>query len=345
MLAGDQFGALLKVLKDAFPKIFKLQMMVRVQLSKNLNEVAGGNDLDEVLYNLITTAESEGWMEELIKKAHQYSPDNSQLKNFYDEYFSNSPVISLEKRTPCPSSQKLEQEQATTKLPHMLLNPCKFDLSELIRRCLNVLEEKHGIVGLAVSYNQDPFLKYFCERLRDRLGKSNIDCRDALTLDYRTPVDKAVSIIKRYKPLLQTHDVICPIRVQVSEPNSSHEFWHKISAEFKEKFEHRLIIIMVSSERKFFPQGVIQISSPKFTKADAHNWILDVTKALGWEEQVIEKWKYLMKSECLQSDTNNELLDIRYVYEHLDYAINLLQKSPSADAFLETLEQRIQAYD
>ncbi|AFZ15532.1 hypothetical protein Cri9333_4757 (plasmid) [Crinalium epipsammum PCC 9333] len=349
-LKGNQFQLLIQALGDAFPDLSRLEMMVRLQLDKNINEISVQKALDLVLFDLIKIADSEGWLKDLIQKAHFSNPNNVLLKNYCNEYLynyslkENSPTPSIEKGNQCSSSTILGQEQAMVKKPHELLNPCNFDLSELIKQCLNILDEKQGIVGLAVSYDQDPFLKYFCERLKDRLGKSNISCKDALTLNYFTPVDQAVSIIKRYKSLLQTHEVICPIRVQVSDSTLSHEFWQKASAEFNNDFEYRLIIIMVGSESICFPKGVNQISSPTFTKADAHDWIVDVTKAMGWEDHVIDEWKSLMKSDCLQSDTNNGFLDVRLVYEHLVDTIDLLQKMPSADNFITTLKQRIQAY-
>jgi hypothetical protein len=319
-LKGIELRQLKKALLSAFPDPATLEQMVRFGLDQNLDSLATGN-YDNVVFKLIEWAESKGKLKELLTAACSEdfggNPGNPDL---------------------APFCEQLRQPQGTTKQSHRLMNPCAFDLGELIRSCLNILEDKQGLVGLAVPYNQDPFLIYFCERLKERIGKSHTDNKQPLTLDnYRTSVDTAVTTMKRYKRLLQKGDVICPIRVAVSDSNSSHEFWKKISAEFQEPqnpFEHRLIIIMVSSECKFFPQGVIQLTPPQFTKADAHEWILEVTNNLGWREEDRNKWKRYMIDECLES----ECLNTRLVYEHLEYAIKLLQQNHTAEAFLQELE-------
>jgi hypothetical protein len=316
-LKGKQFRQLKEALLSAFPHRAKLKQMVRCGLEENLDAIATGQDYDEVVFKLIEWAEANGKLQKLLivvrSEEDEGNSGNADLKRICEE---------------------LLQGQTATKQSHRLLNPCNFDLSELIRNSLNLLEDKQGVVGLAVPYNQDPFLKHFCERLKERIGKSYTDCKQPLTLDhYRTSVDTAVMRIKGYKRLLQKGDVICPIRVALSDSNSSDEFWQKISAEFQEKFQHRFIIIMVSSECKFFPKGVIQLEPPKFTKADAHEWVLDVTNILGWGELHRNKWKQYMIDECLQS----EFLDIRSVYEHLEYTIGLLQKNYTAEAFLQEL--------
>ncbi|NMG10539.1 effector-associated domain EAD1-containing protein [Brasilonema sp. UFV-L1] len=320
-LKGTQFRQLKEALLSAFPNRAKLKQMVRFGLDQNLDAIATGENDEEVVFKLIEWAETNANLENLLiavrDKDRDGNPGNPELKRICEE---------------------LLQGQTTTKQSYRLMNPCTFDLGELIRSCLNILEDKQGLVGLAVPYNQDPFLIYFCERLKERIGKSHTDNKQPLTLDnYRTSVDTAVTTMKRYKRLLQKGDVICPIRVAVSDFKSSNEFWEKISAEFQDtqnSFEHRFIIIMVSSEYKFFPQDVTQLTPPQFTKADAHEWILEVTDNLGWTEEDRNKWKRYMIDECLES----ECLNTRLVYEHLEYAIKLLQQNLSAEAFLQELE-------
>jgi len=319
-LDGEKLEQLQNALLSAFPDQGELEQLVRFKLNKNLNTiaVANGATYSDVIFKLMIWAESEGKLTKLISAICSKKPENSQLM---------------------PFCEQLQQQQATTKQSYRLMNPCTFDLGELIRSCLNILEDQQGLVGLAVPYNQDPFLRYFCERLKERIGKSSTDNKPPLTLDnYLTSVGDAVTTIKRYKRLLQKGDVICPIRVAVSDPNSSEEFWQQISAEFQDiqnANEHRFIIIMVSSECKFFPQGVTQLTPPQFTKADAHEWVLEVTDNLGWREEDRNKWKRYMIDKCFES----ECLNTRLVYEHLESAIKLLQENHTAEIFLQKLEQ------
>jgi hypothetical protein len=208
-----------------------------------------------------------------------------------------------------------------------LLKPYYFDLNELIKRCLDEVVDKKGLVGLAVPYDENPFPQYFCQRLKDRLDKKQIYDRDVVTLDYRNPVDRVVKIIKEYKEkLLKKGIVICPVRVDLSGMNSIAEFWQKISNEFTE-IEHSLILVIVSSEPILLEnQNLIKLDSPRFTKADVHEWVLDVTRALEWgeeEKEVKEKWK----KKIIGEDIQTEPLDIRSVYDNLRYTIEILQEN------------------
>ncbi len=68
-LSGEQRKKLRKGLLSAYPSIPNLKMMVDDELGHNLDAIAGGSNLQEVVFNLIITAESEGWLEKLVSAA------------------------------------------------------------------------------------------------------------------------------------------------------------------------------------------------------------------------------------------------------------------------------------
>src|SRR5579871_40125 len=86
-LSGDQFKQLQQALMSAFPSVAKLAMMVRTGVGENLRSVAGGDDLAEVTFNLITWAEADGRLEELVQKAYDANPGNLELQSFAEQYF------------------------------------------------------------------------------------------------------------------------------------------------------------------------------------------------------------------------------------------------------------------
>ena len=81
-LSGQQRKKLQDALMDAFPDKSSLEQMISFQLNKNLDEIASGNDLKEVVFKLIKKAESGSWIKNLISGACEYNPGNQSLKEW-----------------------------------------------------------------------------------------------------------------------------------------------------------------------------------------------------------------------------------------------------------------------
>ena len=218
----------------------------------------------------------------------------------------------------------------------------RFDLTQLVDKCLGELLGKRGLIGLAVPCGEKAFLKNFCDRLKHELGRSNIQIRQPLSLNPQViSVSKAVEAIRQYQKLLQTSDVICPIRVGVCDASSNipKDFWQQIQSAFQGDFKYRLIIVMVGSVDCIFPPDAILIHPPQFQEIHAFQWIRDITRSLSWED-VMDEWRQKMIDRCLCDELQPGCLDVGLVYEHLDYTLSLLQKHPALTAatFLEFLD-------
>jgi len=217
----------------------------------------------------------------------------------------------------------------------------RFDLSQLIERCLEELYDKRGLVGVVVPCDTDAFLKNFCDRLKFELDRSNTQIRRTLALKPQTTsVSSAVEVIKQYKKLLQISNVICPIRVGIVDPTSSipKDFWQQLQKEFQETFPYRLIIVMVGPGDCAFPPEAILLQPPQFKRVHAMQWIRDIAQLLNWM-QFLDEWVQKMVACCPNDEQQADLLDVGLVYEHLEYTLELLQQEqfPSAEAFLERL--------
>ena len=81
-LSGQQRKKLQDALIAAFPDKASLKQMLDYGLGKNLDAIAGGSDLKEIVFNLIKKAEAGNWIENLIAAAHNSNPGNSTLKEF-----------------------------------------------------------------------------------------------------------------------------------------------------------------------------------------------------------------------------------------------------------------------
>ncbi len=92
-LTGNQRKELVEAILDAYPEQFDLEMMVSVELEENLNAIAGGKNLKQVVFSLIKWAEARGKIEVLIIAAYKTNPGNEQLQNFYRSIFQQKFVI------------------------------------------------------------------------------------------------------------------------------------------------------------------------------------------------------------------------------------------------------------
>jgi uncharacterized protein YjbI with pentapeptide repeats len=97
-LSGKQREEFQNAMVSAFPKTISLEMMLKNKLSKNLEVIAKGNDQKEIIFKLINRAESEGWLEELVYKAHEHNPGNPELKQFVESFKEENARPDI----PCP---------------------------------------------------------------------------------------------------------------------------------------------------------------------------------------------------------------------------------------------------
>ena len=96
-------------------------------------------------------------------------------------------------------TQQQRQEPTERKPFYSLLHPQNFDLTTLLRDCVNVLDDRQGLIGLAVPYEKREFPKYFCNRLKDNLGKKDIRILETTLKPQINSVDR---VLNQTQPLL-----------------------------------------------------------------------------------------------------------------------------------------------
>jgi hypothetical protein len=78
-LNGEKLQHFSEALRDAFT-VQRLKEMLRFRLDKRLDDYSLGEDYKEIVFELITSAEAEGWTAELVVAARQSNPGNSLLQ-------------------------------------------------------------------------------------------------------------------------------------------------------------------------------------------------------------------------------------------------------------------------
>ncbi|MDF5714424.1 MAG: COR domain-containing protein, partial [Rhizonema sp. NSF051] len=82
-------------LVSAFPEKSLLDQLLYFELNQNLNQITDkDSNLENIVFELIRKAESEGWLEDLIGAAQKENPKNSQLSVIAGELLSpNAPSL------------------------------------------------------------------------------------------------------------------------------------------------------------------------------------------------------------------------------------------------------------
>ncbi|MDZ8083843.1 MAG: effector-associated domain EAD1-containing protein [Nostoc sp. DcaGUA01] len=80
-LSGQQRKELQLALIDAFPNTASLEQMLAFELDKNLRAIAGEGSLQDIVFKLIQTANSQGWIEDLVRAACASNPGNPKLRD------------------------------------------------------------------------------------------------------------------------------------------------------------------------------------------------------------------------------------------------------------------------
>ncbi|MBS9394372.1 MAG: trypsin-like peptidase domain-containing protein [Dolichospermum sp. LBC05a] len=81
-LSGSERKELRKALVDAYRTPKQLRTMVNEELGENLEAIAGGDNLNDIAFELIQWAEARSKIHELILAASVENSENTRLKNF-----------------------------------------------------------------------------------------------------------------------------------------------------------------------------------------------------------------------------------------------------------------------
>ncbi|NEO78097.1 effector-associated domain EAD1-containing protein [Moorena sp. SIO4G3] len=99
MNAGNTPGYLLKQIESAlcraFPSKTQLEMMLRHQFSQNLEEIARGENLTEIVYKVVDYFNTSNSLEKLIKKALNENPNNASLKAIKEKFEITTSLVNL----------------------------------------------------------------------------------------------------------------------------------------------------------------------------------------------------------------------------------------------------------
>ncbi len=122
MSSRQQLKQLQLALINAFPSKSSLEQLLYFELEKNLNEITKDSNLQDIVFNLIQIAETQGWLVDLVRAARKENPGNSQLQVIAGELLSpKAPSVPI--HTALSEQSQQRQKQLITPTSDSGLNP------------------------------------------------------------------------------------------------------------------------------------------------------------------------------------------------------------------------------
>jgi hypothetical protein len=140
-LSGQKRKKLQDAMIAGFPTKSKLEQMLSFELDRHLDSIAGGDNLQTIVFNLIKEAEAYEWLQDLVRAVRNSNPENSQLKAIAEEILSNSNLetSSIPETNNSPKEMnQLQKILILSAIPHGLrLDKEIREIEEAIRRSVN----------------------------------------------------------------------------------------------------------------------------------------------------------------------------------------------------------------
>jgi len=94
MMPGVQFEEIWKAFSSGYSKK-SLQQMLLFRLNKDLDDLVADGSMRDMVFDLLSQAEREGWTTDLVREAYLYNPRNFDLLKVYEKYHL-APAVSVQ---------------------------------------------------------------------------------------------------------------------------------------------------------------------------------------------------------------------------------------------------------
>src|SRR5690242_16770854 len=85
MMCGVQFEEVWKALYTGYFRS-RFERMLRFRLDIDLDSVVGPGSMEDIVFDLLSQAEREGWTTDLMREAYRFNPRNTNLLKIYEKY-------------------------------------------------------------------------------------------------------------------------------------------------------------------------------------------------------------------------------------------------------------------
>src|SRR5262249_7623686 len=85
MMPGVQFEEIWKALYTGYSKK-SLEQMLKFRLNLDLDDIVGDGQMRDMVFDLLSQSEREGWTTDLVREGYLYNPRNADLLKIYEKY-------------------------------------------------------------------------------------------------------------------------------------------------------------------------------------------------------------------------------------------------------------------
>jgi hypothetical protein len=228
---------------------------LELELEKRLADIAPPTGLIEVLYQVVTSAESEGWIGDLVWAAARDSP--------------HEPVL---------------HEMALTVGPEhprgiVVGDPASFDMVNHMTRVLTARYSATAkLVGFYVTDAEESFRRRLHERIAAEVEAS---AWDGLALDdsWKSAGELAKEV-RSVLPTLRLQSMVVGIRVERTSTSSVEQFWSELG-EGCETWANELVVVLAvdSTMTGELPDVLVELPRPSIEEEYLQLWVHQLVPA------------------------------------------------------------------
>lgn len=313
-LTGNQLGSLIEAMLDAFVGRDEIEMLLTLRLDKLPDLLVSDGGLKSCIYRLIRTAKSEGWLADLINAVVEERAGNAAIKAW---------LISINQMVGNAAVPQAQQ----------LIDTVYFDLIELRKAVARAKKAATGrVMAFGITYSDAVFVRKLCDWLGPYLGETQL--KEPLNLlPELAPVSKRLRHAERYRPELDSANVLCVVYIEGVPVETVAEFWDGVCSSF-DGIKHYFALVFAGYRDAVFPPGVTALPPPQFDISDVDLWTHEMVRLRGWPVDLADAWTELLRDDSM----DDNILDVRSLYEAMDRSIREMRFN--SDDFRRRLEER-----
>ncbi|BCJ45822.1 hypothetical protein GCM10010168_57580 [Actinoplanes ianthinogenes] len=309
---------LAEVMCDAYVDRQPLEELFLFRLDRDLSTYVGNVGMSEVIFTVIRTARTQGWLPDLVDQFLTDRADNAAVQRWAGQNWSGGPAPAI----PPPP------------VDHRLLDSTFFDLAPLKNRVNEVRRRVHrAVLGFGVHDADPTVVEKLVAWLPHSLGES--ECKDPLSLRPDLyPVDRQIKHALRYLPDLEYVNVICRVQTEGAPVTTLAAFWRGLCAQAGVP-RHRFVVLFTGGLRRDtgdYPPDVERLPPPAVQQEDIYLWTQEVVSRRGWPPALADSWGAHLEREA----SIGAELDIRLLLEEIDKTTRRARQTP--DEFRRHLE-------
>jgi hypothetical protein len=312
-LTWRQLDAFLESLLDAYVVRDDFDMLLTLKLERP-GALTSDGGFKSCIYKLVVKAKSEGWLPDLVNAVMEDRARNAKLKRWAHS------VRHIGARLDPPPAQQL-------------LDTAYFDLGELRRAVARARKATRSrVLGFGVTCSESIFVRKLADWLGSYLGETQV--KEPLNLmPELAPVSTRLRHIARYRPELDSANILCIVQADGTPADMVAEFWQGVCREF-DGIRRYLVLILTGSKDAIFPKGVTVLPRPQFDVSDIDLWTRAMVRLHGWPVELADAWTDQLREES----TYQNVLDVRLLYEAMDGSVRQVRFRP--DDFRRQLEEK-----